>query len=139
MPESAQLAHKDFPTWEQAESRALSCFASCVHDQMLGYIRNGKMSKEAWENLKKIFAKLQLRHELSNIRQREMTMTNYTMKIKEICDTLGSINVTVDEVEMVRADSDDYLHEGETTVVFRPTIDAYGRRKPCRCVKKYTL
>ena len=39
--------------------------------------------------------------ELNNIQQRDMTMTDYTTKIKEIFDALGSINVTVDEDELV--------------------------------------
>ena len=68
--------HKDFPV------------ASCVHDQMLGYIRDAKMPKEAWENLKKIFAasstawKLQLRQELNNIQQKNMSITVYNTIIK---------------------------------------------------------
>ena len=84
-----------------------SIIASYVDDQMLNYIKDAKAPKEAWENLKKIFAastttrKLQLRQELNNIRQRDMSVTDYTTKIKEICDALGSINVTVDEEEMV--------------------------------------
>ena len=45
--------------------------------------------------------KWQLREELNNIRQKDMTVTDNTTKIKEIRDALGSINVTVDEVEMV--------------------------------------
>ena len=40
--------------------------------------------------------------ELNNIRQRDMTVTDYTTKIKEIFDALGSINVTMDEDEMVQ-------------------------------------
>ena len=74
---------------------------------MLGYVRNAKTPKEAWENLKNIFAasttthKLSLRQELNNITQRDMTVTDYTTKIKEIYDALGSINVTVDKEEMV--------------------------------------
>ena len=68
---------------------------------MLSYIRDGKMPKEAWENLKRIFAastttqKLQLWEKLTNIWQRDMSVTDYT-KIKEICDALGSINMTMD-------------------------------------------
>ena len=46
--------------------------------------------------------RLQLRQELNNIRQRDMSITDYTTKVKEIFDTLGSINVTVDEDEMVQ-------------------------------------
>ena len=75
---------------------------------MLDYIKDEKRSKEAWENLPKIFAssttthKLQLWQELNNIRQRDMSITEYTTKLKEICDALGSINVMVDKDEMVQ-------------------------------------
>ena len=39
--------------------------------------------------------------ELNNIQQRDMTMTDYTTKIKEIYDVMGSINVTMDENEII--------------------------------------
>ena len=48
--------HADYPSWEQVASRVLYCLASCVHDHMMGYIREAKTPKEAWGNLKKIFA-----------------------------------------------------------------------------------
>ena len=66
------------------------------------------MPKEAWENLKKIFStntttrKLQLRQELNNIQQRDMSITSYTLKIKELCDSLGSISVNVVGDKMVQ-------------------------------------
>ena len=65
--------HKDFMAWELATSIVLCYLASCVHDQMLGYIRNAKMPKKAWDNLNKFFAegtmiyKLQLCQKLNNI------------------------------------------------------------------------
>ena len=71
---------------------------------MLGYIREEKTPKEGLENLKKIFAantttrKLQLRQELNNIQLRDMSITSYTLKIKELCYALGSI----DDSEMVQ-------------------------------------
>ena len=46
--------------------------------------------------------KLQLGQELNNIRQKDMSVANYTSRIKDICDSLGSINVMVDEDEMVK-------------------------------------
>ena len=61
-----------------------------------------------WENLRKIFAanmtarKLQLRQELNNIQQRDMSITSYTLKIKELCDSLGLISVNVEDDEMVQ-------------------------------------
>ena len=48
--------HADHPSWEQPVSQVLYCLASCIHDHMLGYIREAKTPKEAWGNLKKIFA-----------------------------------------------------------------------------------
>ena len=75
---------------------------------MLSYIKDAETRKEAWENLKRMFAastttrKLQLRQEVNNIRLEEMPVTDYTSKIKEICDALGSIDITVEEDKMVQ-------------------------------------
>ena len=46
--------------------------------------------------------KLQLRQELNNIQQRDTSITSYTLKIKELCDWLGSIRINVDDDEMVQ-------------------------------------
>ena len=87
----------EYATWVQAASRVMYCLATCVHDHMLGYIRDAKTPKEAWENLRKIFAanttarRLQLRQELNNIQQRDMTITAYTLKVTELCDSLDAI------------------------------------------------
>ena len=103
-----EITHANYPTWEQGASRVLYFLATCVHHHILSHIRDAKTPKEAWENLKKIFAadtstrKLQLRQELNNIRQKEMSMMDYTAKIKSICNSLGSINVNIDEDEMVQ-------------------------------------
>ena len=52
-PEST---HATFPVWEQSASRVMYCFASCVGEQLLSYIRDSKTPKAAWENLQKILA-----------------------------------------------------------------------------------
>ena len=75
---------------------------------MLGYIRDSKTPNEAWEKLKKIFAanttarKLQLRQKLNNSQQRDTSITSYTLKIKELCDALGSIDIVIDDSEIVQ-------------------------------------
>ena len=82
------------------------CLETSVHDHMLGYIQEAKVPKEAWENLKKIFAantmtrKLQLHQEVKNIQKRNMFVTSYNLKIKELCNSLGSISVNVGDDEM---------------------------------------
>ena len=98
----------DYSTWEQTTSRVMYWLATYVHDHMLSHIRDAKTPKEAWENLKKIFAtnttahKLQLRQELNNIQQKGVSVIDYTTKIKDICNSLDSINTNIDEDEMVQ-------------------------------------
>ena len=46
--------------------------------------------------------RLQLCQELNNIQQRDMSIMTYTLKIKEICDSLDSISVNVNDDEMVK-------------------------------------
>ena len=36
------------------------------------------------------------------MQQRDMSITCYTLKIKELCDALGLINVVIDDDEMVQ-------------------------------------
>ena len=102
-----ETPHNDFPVWEHAASRVMYCFASSVGDQLLSHIRDAKTLKDAWGNLTKVFPpsttarKLQLKQELSNVRQKNMSVTDYTTRIEGICDSLASINVTVEEDEMV--------------------------------------
>ena len=112
----SEKLHEDQPvatapehsTWEQAASRVMYCLVTCVHDHMLGYIREAKTPKETWENLRKNFAanttarRLHLHQELNSIQQRDMSITAYTLKIKDLCDSLGSISVNIYDDEMVQ-------------------------------------
>ena len=141
------ITNANYPMWDQGASRVMYCLATCVHDHMLNHIRDANTPKEAWENLKKIFAanttarKIQLRQELNNIRQKDMSMSDYTAKIKSICDSLGSININVNGDKMVqvclgrphttiRPIKDGNLGERKPSFVLRPPIDVIGRRKP---------
>ena len=77
-------------------------------EQFLSYIRDAKTPKDARGNLKKFFAasttarKLQLRQKLSNLRQRDLSVDDYTSKIKDICECLASIDVNIEEGKMVQ-------------------------------------
>ena len=83
------------------------CLTMCVQDHMLSYIRDANTLKADWDNLKWLFTassttrKLDLRQELNNIQQRSLSMLNYTVKIKDLCDSLGAINVNIEDDEMV--------------------------------------
>ena len=99
LPSLGYASPQDFPTYY---------FTSCVSGQLLSYIRHTKRLKDDWENLKQIFSttmtvkKLQLKEELSNARQKDQSVADYMARIKEICDSLASINVTIEEDEMVQ-------------------------------------
>ena len=103
-----KLKDADYPKWEQVVSQVMYFLVTCVHDYIVGYIRGAETSKETWENLRKIFAaktttrKLQLHQELNSIQQRDMSITSYTMKMKDLCDSLGLISVNLEDDEMVQ-------------------------------------
>ena len=64
----------------------------------LSYIRDARTPKDASTTTRK----LQLRQELSNVRQRDLSVADYTSKIKDICDSLASIDVNIEECKMVQ-------------------------------------
>ena len=70
-----QILHTEIFRPGKGTSKVLYYFTSSVSGQHMSYIRDAKTPKDAWGNLKKTFTasttakKLQLRQELSNIRQ----------------------------------------------------------------------
>ena len=50
------ITDAEYPNWDQGANQVMYCLATCVHDHMLGHIRDAKTPKEAWENLWKIFS-----------------------------------------------------------------------------------
>ena len=45
--------------------------------------------------------KIQLKNELNTVERKNMSVNNYTLKIKSICESLASINVTVDDDDKI--------------------------------------
>ena len=99
------LINPNYPTRQQGASKVMYCLETCVRNHMLSYIRDANAPKETWKNLKVSAAsittrKLQIRQELKNIRQRDISVTDYSLQIKDLCDSLGSINSAIDDDEM---------------------------------------
>ena len=126
-----ELMNKDFLDREQGSRDILYCLAFGLHDQMLSYIKDAKLPKDAWENLKRVFTantttrKLQLCQELNDVRQGGMSVIDDTTKIKEICDSLSSISLIVDEEHMVQICFSDLAQKYRWT-----RIAIYTREKP---------
>ena len=74
---------------------------------MIGHIQDAMSLKEAWEILVQMFAtntramKIQLKNELNTVERKNMSVNNYTLKIKSICESLASIKVTVDDDDKI--------------------------------------
>jgi hypothetical protein len=85
-------------------SRFLYYFTSCVGNQLLSYIRDAPTPKAAWENLKKVFAASMTARKLklSNLRQRDLSVADYTLKINEICESLALVDVYIDDNDKVQ-------------------------------------
>ena len=110
--------------------------------------------RNRFTHLKKIFAtntvahKLQLRHESSNIKQRDIPITSYTLDIEDSCDALGSINAVIGwwhGANMPRRLNTTIWHDlighpykGESSLIFQPAVDIVGRGEPCPIKEKCT-
>ena len=77
-----------------------------VHDTMIGHIHDVKTPKEAYalvhnnETHTKA-RKIQLKTELHTVKMQNMSVNDYTLKIKNIVESLASIGVTIDDDDKV--------------------------------------
>ena len=71
--------------------------------------------------------KLQLRQELSNLQQRDLSVADYTSKIKDIGERDGP-DLPRRVGAKVRSVLNGCMHPGEDAVLFQLTVDAPGRR-----------
>ena len=88
----------------------------------------------AWKNLVKMFEtntkarKLQLKSELNNIKCNNMSINDYSLKIKSIVEALGSIKVTIDDDDLVGACLDglgDQYKQFRTSINTRENIPCF--------------
>ena len=74
---------------------------------MIGHIQDAKSPKEARENLVIVdqthtrARKMQLKDDMNTVKKMEMSVNDYTLKIKAICESLASIGVMVDDDDKV--------------------------------------
>ena len=98
---------------------------------MLGHIQETISPKEAWDSLVKLFAvntkarKLQLKTELNTLEKGKMSVNEYNLKIKSICESLASINVKVegdDKVEICLRGLGPQYTSLKTSILMRDSI-----------------
>ena len=110
---------KALKDWNQGSRKVMYWLSISIHDTMIGHIQDAKSPKEAWENLVTVdqthtrARKIQLKDELDTMKKMDMSVNDYTLKIKAICESLASIGVTVDDDDKVES----CLHGSRTNIL----------------------
>ncbi|MCO5599519.1 hypothetical protein L7F22_053625 [Adiantum nelumboides] len=95
--------------WHQGSVKVMYWLSVSVSDSIVGHIQDTDSSEDAWDNLIAFNAtntrarKTQLKNELNTIKKRDLSVNDYTLKIKALCEFLSSIGVAVDDDDKVEA------------------------------------
>jgi hypothetical protein len=98
---------KAFKDWNQGACKVMYWLFISVTNTMIGHIQDAHTPAEAWQNLVQMFQtntkarKLQLKQELHTVEKKNMSINEYSLKIKGIVKSLASINVSVDDDDLV--------------------------------------
>ncbi len=104
---TAVVEIKAFKDWNQGARKVMYWLSVSVTDTMIGHIQDAHTPAEAWQNLVQMFQtntkarKLQLKQELHIVEKKNMSINEYSLKIKGIVESLASINVSVDDDDLV--------------------------------------
>ncbi|MCO5604479.1 hypothetical protein L7F22_058645 [Adiantum nelumboides] len=78
-----------------------------VQDTMIGHIQDATSSKQTWDRLVSFDTtntkarKIQLKNELNIVKKENLSINDYTLKIKGIIEPLASIGVQVEDDDKV--------------------------------------
>ena len=98
---------KALKEWNQGARKVMYWLSVSIQDTMIGHIQDANSPKEAWSSLVTLFEtstkarKLQLKNDLNTVEKKSMSINDYALKIKSICESLASIGVSVDDDDKV--------------------------------------
>ena len=98
---------KLYKDWNQGARKVMYWLFVSIHDSMIGHIQDVTSPKQAWDMLVSFDTidakarKLQLKNDLNIVKKESLSINDYTMKIKSICEFLTSIGVTIDDDDKV--------------------------------------
>ena len=98
---------KALKDWNQEARKVLHWLSISIKDTMIGHVQDVVSPKKAWDSLMKLFAsntrakKIQLKIELNTVERKNQSINEYTLKIKNICENLASINAPVDDDDKI--------------------------------------
>ena len=98
-----------FKDWTQGASKVMYWLSVSIHNSMIGHIQSTATPKEAWDKLVAFditntqAKKMQLKDELNTVKEGSLSIDEYTLKIKSICESLDSISTIVDDDDKVES------------------------------------
>ncbi|MCO5592902.1 hypothetical protein L7F22_046906 [Adiantum nelumboides] len=98
---------KPFKDWNQGARKVMYWLYVSVQDTMIGHIQDDISSKQAWDRLVSIDTtntkakKIKLKNELNTVKKENLSINDYTLKIKGIVEFLASIGVQVEDDDKV--------------------------------------
>ncbi|MCO5586824.1 hypothetical protein L7F22_040768 [Adiantum nelumboides] len=98
---------KAFKDWNQGAKKVMYWLSISVQDTMIGHIQDATSPKQAWDRLVSVDTtntkarKIQLKNELNTVKKENLSINDYTLKIKGIVESLASIGVQVEDDDKV--------------------------------------
>ncbi|MCO5560928.1 hypothetical protein L7F22_014548 [Adiantum nelumboides] len=95
--------------WHQGSAKVMYWLYVSVSDSIVGHIQDADSPKDARDNLIAFNAmnirarKTHLKNELNTIKKGDLSVNDYALKIKALCESLSSIGVAVDDDDKVEA------------------------------------
>ncbi|KAL5559363.1 hypothetical protein UlMin_035574 [Ulmus minor] len=96
-----------FVNWCRQDRLILSCIYSTVTPEVMAQIVGHTMSSSTWKALEKIFSfslrahLMQLRLQLQTTKKNSISMIEFIMKIKSLCDNLAAIGEPVTDQDQI--------------------------------------
>ena len=115
---------------------------------MIRHIQDATSPKKAWDRLLSFDTtntkarKLQLKNELNTVKKANLSINDYTLKIKSICKSLASIGVTIeddDKVEVCLRGLTPTYKQFKTSIQTRENIPTFTNLIPMLVIEEKNL
>lgn len=96
-----------YTTWFRQDKLVLGALLSSMTEEILGQVMNCTTAAQVWAALNAMFASSnrvrvnQIRTQLSNLKKKDMTATDYFNKMKSLADTMESIGKPLDDEDIM--------------------------------------
>ena len=139
---------KAFKDWNQGARKVMYWLSVSVQDTMIGHIQDATSLKQAWDTLLSFDTtntkarKLQLKNDLNTVKKENLSINDYTLKIKSICESLASIGVAVeddDKVEVCLRGLTPAYKQFKTSIQTRENIPRFTNLIPMLVIEEKNL